>query len=126
MAPDSLRGRRLPDVTMGDPAASWQRWKDRQAGDYMRVTSQNGSVRWWICDPLGRVGQIGGQRVELQVLEGHMTSEGFPALIPVVQPPVVHAWEITEHEDGSISVLPSIMDPTGWHGYLTNGVWRSA
>lgn len=33
---------------------------------------------------------------------------------------------ITEHEDGTITVSPSILDaPGGWHGYLERGVWRS-
>lgn len=33
--------------------------------------------------------------------------------------------QITEHEDGSITVYPSIQDPeTGWHGHLINGEWR--
>lgn len=34
---------------------------------------------------------------------------------------------IVEHEDGTITVTPSILDPRpgGYHGYLTNGVWNS-
>jgi hypothetical protein len=34
---------------------------------------------------------------------------------------------VLEHEDGSITVSPSIQFETGqrWHGYLENGVWRS-
>ena len=41
--------------------------------------------------------------------------------------PDVHA--ITEHEDGTISVHPSIdlsqRIPSGWHGWLERGVFRS-
>lgn len=42
--------------------------------------------------------------------------------------PSVHT--ITEHEDGMITVSPSIVitGPNGdqlWHGYLERGVWRS-
>lgn len=36
--------------------------------------------------------------------------------------------EVTEHEDGTITVSPSIL-VTGdgeWHGYLEHGVWREA
>jgi hypothetical protein len=34
---------------------------------------------------------------------------------------------VTEHDDGTISVDPSIDDPPdGWHGYLKRGVWRQA
>lgn len=40
------------------------------------------------------------------------------------------AHEVTEHEDGTITVSPSILisEPNGtelWHGYLEHGVWRS-
>ena len=36
---------------------------------------------------------------------------------------------VVEHEDGTISVTPSILCEGGthwgkWHGYLTRGVWR--
>jgi hypothetical protein len=33
---------------------------------------------------------------------------------------------VTEHEDGTITVSPSIMmrSRTTWHGYLEHGVWR--
>jgi len=38
------------------------------------------------------------------------------------------AHTITEHEDGTITVSPSILVMTsgqlGWHGYLERGVWR--
>jgi hypothetical protein len=36
---------------------------------------------------------------------------------------------ITEHDDGTITVSPSILVDTGdgrrWHGYLERGVWRA-
>jgi len=37
--------------------------------------------------------------------------------------------DITEHEDGTITVSPSILvgtheRPSLWHGYLERGVWR--
>jgi hypothetical protein len=35
-------------------------------------------------------------------------------------------WTITEHEDKTVTVQPSIHDaPHGWHGFLERGVWRS-
>lgn len=39
--------------------------------------------------------------------------------------------EVIEHEDGTITVLPSILisngnNTKGWHGYLERGVWRAA
>jgi hypothetical protein len=35
-------------------------------------------------------------------------------------------WTITEHEDGTITVSPSLFfnTPRGWHGFLEKGVWR--
>jgi hypothetical protein len=53
----------------------------------------------------------------------------------VVRPPGRHAGgipdhEVTEHEDGTITVRPSILlddgSPQSWHGYLERGVWRQA
>jgi len=32
---------------------------------------------------------------------------------------------VTEHADGTITVLPSIFLPGIWHGYLKQGVWQS-
>lgn len=36
--------------------------------------------------------------------------------------------EVTEHDDGTITVHPSILVSDGsgelWHGYLTKGTWR--
>lgn len=41
--------------------------------------------------------------------------------------PELHS--VTEHEDGTITVSPSIdlsqRDPTFWHGWLERGVFRS-
>ena len=38
--------------------------------------------------------------------------------------------EVVEHEDGTITVSPSILidyPPEGsWHGYLEKGIWREA
>lgn len=31
--------------------------------------------------------------------------------------------EVTEHDDGTITVSPSIVTE-GWHGWLERGVWR--
>jgi hypothetical protein len=45
-----------------------------------------------------------------------------------VRPPGAHAGEldghqVTEHEDGTVTVAPSISGPD-FHGYLERGVWR--
>jgi hypothetical protein len=53
-----------------------------------------------------------------------------------VRPPGSHLGElhpdhqVTEHEDGTITVSPSILRRGGpgmvdeWHGYLEHGIWR--
>lgn len=41
----------------------------------------------------------------------------------VVLNPAIH--RVTEHEDGTITVHPSIVT-SSWHGWLERGVWRSA
>lgn len=33
---------------------------------------------------------------------------------------------VTEHEDGTITVEPSLMMPSGWHGWLRRGVFTDA
>ena len=35
---------------------------------------------------------------------------------------------VTEHDDGTVTVSPSILDPKrrGWHGFLERGEWRQA
>jgi len=41
-----------------------------------------------------------------------------------------NTWNIVEHEDGTITVSPSIqvtchVPKYSWHGFLEKGVWRS-
>jgi hypothetical protein len=51
---------------------------------------------------------------------------------------ILSAHDVVEHDDGTISVTPSILTPFGpvksdgvtpnpryWHGYLTNGEWTT-
>lgn len=69
-----------------------------EAGDYCRR-----GRGWWVCLPSG---------VGPSCLTADPPEEG---------------WDVVEHEDGTISVSPSIHDvgtPNGWHGYLERGVWR--
>jgi hypothetical protein len=37
-------------------------------------------------------------------------------------------WTVIEHEDGTITVSPSIWfnTPRGWHGFLKAGIWSKA
>ena len=67
----------------------------------------------------------------LRLAEGDYGKDGRG--VWVCRPPGSHAGglpnhTITEHEDGTITVSPSILfnEPgaPGWHGYLERGVWR--
>lgn len=62
-----MQGTRLPDAVWGEAGSGWDAWKARQPGDYMRVEwprrePPEARVTWYICDPLGKAGQIGGRR----------------------------------------------------------------
>lgn len=53
------------------------------------------------------------------------------AMLPVAGRPTPHVlddrWTVEEHEDGTITVEPSITDEfMGWHGRLERGVWKAA
>ena len=37
--------------------------------------------------------------------------------------PRENGWQVTEHEDHTITATPSIKTAT-WHGFLERGVWR--
>ncbi len=72
-------------------------------GDYRRRKEAPGGVtdEWDLCLPNGLHGTISEK---------------------------IH--RVTEHEDGTITVSPSILLQAGdpkwsWHGYLERGVWRS-
>lgn len=71
-------------------------------GSFGRVTSESaqdtGLAFWQICCPDGDKGSLN---------------------------PAVHT--VTEHDDGTITVRPSIISPnTKWHGWLNAGVWSQA
>lgn len=56
---------------------------------------ERGDGEWWVCDPNG-------------------------VLCRLVQP--THSWTI--HDDGTVTIRPSIVAPSGgYHGFLTAGAW---
>lgn len=68
-------------------------------GDFMKGEKMaDGAIHWWIKPPGGEFGHISDK---------------------------IHT--IVEHEDGTITVSPSILyhGEKGWHGFLEKGVWRS-
>ena len=95
------QGTRLPDAEFGTPGPGWDAWQNGScaAGSYMKVAHDKhgcGSKPWWF---------IVDPRGDVGRIETHT---------------------VTEHEDGSVTVSPSIApyEAGGWHGYLEHGVWR--
>ncbi len=71
-------------------------WRDSQPGDYVKVPEARRSDGQPVWYVRDPAGRVG-------------------ALI---------THQVEEHDDGTITVTPSILDPNGWHGYLERGVWR--
>ena len=70
-----------------------------QPGDYCKVPPNvrlGRIITWLLVDPTGGAGSI--------IPENHV---------------------VTEHADGTITASPSLVMPSGWHGYLERGIWRS-
>lgn len=65
-----------------------------------------------------------------------MSYYGWRAITPIGLVANLDSHEVTEHEDGTITVSPSIRVTTprlpdglpdeSWHGFLERGVWREA
>ena len=62
-----------------------------------------GDGEWHLIAPDGKIGAI-----------GRITAER----------PAAHT--ITIHKDGSITCSPSLVMPSGWHGFLRAGIWSAA
>lgn len=106
---NELQGVRLPDAVLGESGEGWDAWKHGGAmggekpplGSYQKVLHSGGGTAFWnIFDPSGNPGTIRSS--------GH---------------------SITEFDDGTISVSPSILATEqehghDWHGHLERGIWR--
>lgn len=100
-----MQGNRLPDATIGEPGPGWSAWqKDgvpAPPGSYMKVMRH-------IDD------------------SGELVLFAWYAVLPsgVICSIIPDTHRIDEHEDGTITVTPSIFDaPDGWHGHLVRGEW---
>lgn len=83
----------------------------------------------------GKRRDITDNPIELQSGEYGKHGNTWWGHLPIPHPndeflPLVHLsrHDITEHEDGTITVSPSILwqhhSGRTWHGYLERGVWR--
>ncbi len=98
---DLTQGVRLPDADFGKPGPGWDAWSNGScaAGAYMKVNHdhEGNHPPWWF---------IVDPRGEIGRIETHT---------------------VVEHEDGTVTVSPSIAPrpgTDGWHGYLERGIWR--
>lgn len=91
-----MQGLRLPDNESPRNAGeySWMRYDHWTYRPPFAV----GDGEWHLVDPTGHIGAI------------RATDNGG-----------AHTW--TVHEDGSVTFSPSLVMPSGWHGFLQHGVW---
>ena len=94
-----MKGTRLPDgTTPRDPCGyAWIPY----SGWEHKPSFFLGEGEWHLIDPTGGIGAAG------------RVTKAKPA---------AHTW--VEHEDGSVTFNPSLVMPSGWHGFLERGVWR--
>ena len=94
-----MQGTRLPDGT-----------PPRNAGEYAWMPYSTwihkpswftGEGEWHVIAPDGKIGALG------------RTTESKPV--------ADHTW--VEHEDGTVTFSPSLVMPSGWHGWLQHGVF---
>lgn len=79
-------------------------WQTGEVWDYGKIISDDGQWHWYGCVP-------------------------EPTLKKKFLMAGLAEHEVTEHEDGTITVSPSILvghtdGAEGWHGYLEHGIWR--
>jgi hypothetical protein len=100
-----MKGRRLPDG---------YHYRDAQAGDYWR------QILWVGNDP----------KPPDELADNAVRGRDFEWCIcdPKGQLGHIGKHEVVEHEDGTITVSPSILSvgKDAYHGFLEHGVWREA
>lgn len=97
-----MQGTRLPDAEMGVPGPGWKAWGSQPDGCGelsaplgAYMKVASGTISvWYVRDPLGDICTIANNH------------------------------QVIEHDDGTISVRPSIVNPNGsYHGFLQRGFW---
>lgn len=94
----TTQGRRLLDGE--SPKVSGDYVWMPYSGWALKPSSFLGAGEWHVMDPTGGMGAI-----------GRLTINKSSA----------HTWEI--HNDGSVTFSPSLIMPSGWHGFLICGVF---
>lgn len=93
-----MKGTRLPNGTTPKNPGEYS-WMPYAVWDH-KPSFFLGEGEWHVMDPTGGVGAL-----------GRITPDR----------PAAHTW--IEHEDGSITFSPSLVMPSGWHGFLQRGIF---
>jgi hypothetical protein len=93
-----MQGVRLPDDQAPKRAGEYS-WMSYDRERRFWPSTFLGEGEWQLCGPDGRCGAIRATKEKPQ------------------------AHTVTVHEDGTITVSPSLVMPSGWHGWLLRGVW---
>jgi hypothetical protein len=101
-----MLGTRLPDAVMGEPGPGWEAW---ESSDTPRR----------VIAPPGSYMQVQGGNAEYLYV---VMPDGHPGTLA----PDRHSWEW--HEDGTVTVTPSILCTRAdhghdWHGFLRRRAW---
>lgn len=98
-AGDTMQGRRLPDG---------YHYRDAEPGDYWRQ----------VFGPANRPTDFSTAQRNI--------SWAWTIRDPLGSMGTIGTHQVVEHEDGTITVSPSILNDRagGWHGFLERGVWR--
>ncbi len=94
-----MQGRRMQDGQKPQKPGDYA-WMPYSGWDSKPVVFI-GEGEWHVMDPTGGMGAI-----------GRITAKK----------PAAHTWVI--HEDGSVTFSPSLVMPSGWHGFLIAGVFK--
>jgi hypothetical protein len=103
-----VQGVRLPDDQAPKRAGEYS-WLSYDRERRFWPSTFLGEGEWQLCGPDGRGGAVGRHWIETKP-DGSKV-EHLPQ----------HTWDV--HEDRSVTFSPSLVMPSGWHGFLLRGVW---
>ena len=107
-AGDVTPGTRLPDAVFGKPGPGWDAFENKP------IANVAGTPSGRTCAPGSYMKVDYDGKDELYIVD------------PRGEIGRISTHTITWHEDGTVTVSPSIApyEPGGWHGYLEHGIWR--
>jgi hypothetical protein len=112
---ETMQGRRVPDSVFGESGGGWETWRDSQPGDYMKVLRELGGKDTWY---------IRDPNARAGALRSHTVTEHEDGTI-TARPSILDDWDGNLQEAGIVSIKRAPGAHEGWHGWLERGVWRS-